>query len=130
MSTVVIATSGSPASRRAARRAVEVFAGAELVVATAVPGAPAPAASPVRAALDDLAVASARRELSSTCEALPVPVAAVLLRGDPVEVLCDAAAATSSDAIVVGSLGGTGGVAGELVRRAPCPVVELGSAAP
>lgn len=126
MRTVVVATSGSAACRRAVAELPAVFGGADLLVATAVPGADEE--DGVRAALDAIAIDAARSLLARTCADLGPGTRAVLVRGDPVDGLCAVARDAGAQVIVVGSLGGGlgGGVGAALLRQAPCAVVELG----
>ena len=69
--------------------------------------------------------------------AIRAPSAAVtiehrLLEGDPATVICETAAETGADLIVMGTMGRTGlsrlvmgSVAEEVLRRAPCPVLTV-----
>lgn len=134
---IVLATHDSPACRRAVGRAAELFGDADVIVATVVPGLRASedvgAIRTVRAAVDEIARASALQVLRQACEVLGPRARPHLLTGDPAPALCRLARAVHADAIVVGSLAGDsvlgavrGSVASQIAASAPCPVVELG----
>ena len=137
--TILIATNGSEASGRAVERAADLFDPSEVVVATVVPGERVTSdagdgRTALRAATDRAAVDEATRVLARARETLGPAVRVVLLDGDPVEALCGIAVAESAEAIVVGSLGPGpvqavvhGSIAPDLVRSAPCTVIDLGA---
>ena len=137
MGTVIVATNGSTACRRAVERTGALFPGSEVVVAMVVRDGPSgPVANDVaavRAATHHIAVDAATDVLAGACGTLGERSRGVVLTGEPVSALCDLARAERADAIVVGSLGpgalGSalgGSVGAELQRDAPCSVVELG----
>lgn len=138
--TVVVATNGSEASARAVRRTAHLFDPSEVVVATVVPGErialdTGDERALIRAAADRAAVDEATQVLEQARTDLGPAVRTVLLDGDPVEALCGIALAESAEAIVVGSLGRGpvqavvhGSIAPDLVRAAPCSVIDLGAA--
>lgn len=138
MGTVIVATNGSSACRRAVRRAGALFPGSEVVVAMVVrDGPPVPAATDVaavRAATHHLALDTATEELEAACRALGSRARGLVLTGEPVSALVELARTERADAIVVGSLGPgalgsalAGSVGADLQRDAPCSVVELGT---
>ena len=136
--TVIVATNGSSASRRAVRRARTLFPGSEVVVAMVVRDGPTVPVTndvaAVRAATHHLALDTAAEELEGACRALGSRARALVLMGEPVSALIELARAERADAIVVGSLGpgalGSvlgGSVGADLQRDAPCSVLELGT---
>lgn len=134
---IVLATHDSASCRRAASRAAELFADADVIVATVVPGlrsAPdASGAGAVRAAVDELARDSAMEVLRQVCDVVGPRARPRLLTGDTATSLCQLARTVRAEAIVVGSLAGDsvlgavrGSVASQIADAAPCSVVELG----
>jgi nucleotide-binding universal stress UspA family protein len=142
---VLIATDGSDVALAAARRATELFRGAEFVVFAAArdpdvavlasPGALM--ATPIVTGADD----SIRRALvqeahDAVTHTMSVMADASLTEaieaGEPGEEICRAATTQAADVIVVGShgVGGIrrallGSVSDHVVRFAPCPVLVV-----
>jgi nucleotide-binding universal stress UspA family protein len=135
---VLSAVDHSAASRAAAEVAAALAAGlrARLVLAhvleppaMVVPGSPLP----FEAMPDDARAEQAELDLELLARDLGVPDAELLvLQGDPVLRLADAAATVGASLLVVGSRGRgawraavLGSVSGEVARAAPCPVVVV-----
>ena len=139
MSIVIAAMSDSSASRRAVERTADLFPVSQILVATVVPAdtsarhGGAFERSPVRCALDEIAVSMAHELVGAACERIGQMARPIVLRGEPASTLIEFAGAARPETIVVGSLGSDSvrsilgdSVGFELLRRAPCTVIELG----
>lgn len=139
MSVVIAAMSDSPSSRRAIERTADLFQDSEILVATVVPAHTSARSggevvrSAVRTALDEIAVDLAHDLVGAACERIGPMARPVVLLGEPASALLDLALAERPEAIVVGSVGSDSirpiqgeSIGAELLRRAPCTVIELG----
>jgi nucleotide-binding universal stress UspA family protein len=140
MSTIVVATDGSPAARAAVQRAIEearlANAALELVSAWSTPvngamGAPTYMSEDVFYATRD-AMAEILAEAKAAAAEQGVTAETHLVAGDPAAEICRLAEARRADLIVMGSRGHgplaaalLGSVAGHVVQHAHCPVMVV-----
>jgi nucleotide-binding universal stress UspA family protein len=140
MSTIVVATDGSPAARAAVQRAIEearlANAALELVSAWSTPvngamGAPTYMSEDVFYATRD-AMAEILAEAKAAAAEQAVTAETHLVAGDPAAEICRLAEARRADLIVMGSRGHgplaaalLGSVAAHVVQHAHCPVMVV-----
>lgn len=139
MSVVIVAVDGTEACHRAALAAPVVFPDSSFVVATVVDrpgplGIPGSERAAVWAATRSIAMDSARRVAMDESAAIGDRARPVVLSGEPVGELCGLARQLRASAMIVGSVGGRAmqairglSVGTELLRQAPCAVVDLGT---
>ena len=149
LSTVIVATDGSPDALDAATRGLPLLRDAEQVIVVAVirevddslafDGSGHAGATFTEAELreqQDAARSEGEAMVADTVAALGIDHAvARLLDGNPGQALCAFAKEVEADAIVMGSRGRgglkralLGSVSDHVLRHAPCPVLVVGSA--
>jgi len=149
LSTVIVATDGSPDALDAATRGLPLLRDAEQVIVVAVirevddslafDGSGHAGATFTEAELreqQDAARSEGEAMVADTVAALGIDHAVTrLLDGNPGQALCAFAKEVEADAIVMGSRGRgglkralLGSVSDHVLRHAPCPVLVVGSA--